>query len=363
MLLANYKDLNPEEFKIKLVVIAGVDCVLIIPEIDAHWNMESLIYRSSVWTAEGYPVSLSFKKFFNWEEQIQLVPIPTNLADCDFPEKIDGSCLIVSKFNGQLIIRTRGTVDARQLDNGYEIDYLIEKYPSAFDNEMLDEEKYSIIYEWTTPNNRIILDYGEDPSVYLTGIVRHEDYSYLSQDSLNDLAQKWRVKRPKIYHFDSIDDMVKSVEAFDGVEGVCAYFNRGQEIKKVKGLKYLALHRFKSQCTIKNLVDLFFQNKFSNKNEFFSYIESNFDFECAKMSFDSIDQIIDAWDKVEIKIQTIRDWLPYVQGMDRKEAAQKIIERFGPDKVQDIAFSLLDGKNDMEKKYRRLMGNELGIDL
>ena len=57
------------------------------------------------------------------------------------------------------------------------------------------------------------------------------------------------------------------------------------------------------------------------------------------------------------------DWLPYVKEMGRKDAARKIIERFGAERVQDIAFTLLDGRDVMDKQYRRLMGNELGVDL
>jgi hypothetical protein len=37
-------------------------------------------------------------------------------------EKLDGSTLIVSKYNGQYILRTRGTVDASKLANGFELE-------------------------------------------------------------------------------------------------------------------------------------------------------------------------------------------------------------------------------------------------
>ena len=80
--------------------IAGETVVLVHPKhLYANWRKDTLKFRSSVWTEDGFPVSLSFPKFFNWGEFTQIVSLPRNLDQnkCQLVEKMDGSTLIVSK--------------------------------------------------------------------------------------------------------------------------------------------------------------------------------------------------------------------------------------------------------------------------
>ena len=121
---------DPTQFIYRPVTIAGDECVLIIPNhIGVKWTKQNLMFRSSIWKinseADWTPVSLSFKKFFNWDEQPDLDYTPFSLAangGCQILEKCDGSTLIVSKYKGELIIRTRGTADASFMENGHELE-------------------------------------------------------------------------------------------------------------------------------------------------------------------------------------------------------------------------------------------------
>ena len=119
-----------ENFMVHPHFIGDHEVVLVQPvHIGARWRKDTMIFRSSVWDMEGNPVSLSFKKFFNYGEQPALAPIPPSLHGAELLEKLDGSTLLFSRYKGHTVIRTRGTVDARKQENGYEIDYLIQKYP------------------------------------------------------------------------------------------------------------------------------------------------------------------------------------------------------------------------------------------
>ena len=102
-------------------VVAGETVFLVQPQhIGAKWSRDTLHFRSSVWNEKGELVSASFPKFFNNGESPDLYPNPESFSDWVTPEKIDGSTLIVSKYKGQLIVRTRGTLDATRLDkNGH----------------------------------------------------------------------------------------------------------------------------------------------------------------------------------------------------------------------------------------------------
>jgi hypothetical protein len=192
------------------------ECYLVQPiHIGATWTKENLIYRSSLWDKDGHPVSLSFKKFFNYDEKPDIFPAPSDLKNAKLMEKLDGSTLIFSRYKGHTVIRTRGTVDARKQENGYEIDYLLQKY-SAF-AKMLNESNFdtfseSFIFEWLSPTNRIVLNYGDEPDMVLTAIIDHDDYSYASQDTLDSFAKMWNLRRPRTFSYNSVEEMKSAVE-------------------------------------------------------------------------------------------------------------------------------------------------------
>ena len=345
---------NIELFNAASHMIGDEECFLVIPQhIGCKWNKQNMIFRSSVWNSEGELISAGFKKFFNWGEQPDLVRHPDNMKKVSMPEKMDGSCLIVSKYKGHLIIRTRGTVDARNMQNGFEIDELVEKYPKAFSFE--DETAgFSRLFEWTTPNNRIVIDYGDSPDIYFIGKINHADYSYAKQDVLDAEAVRMGVRRPRMYSFGDIPDMIRAVHDFKGKEGIVVYFDNDQECRKLKGVEYLTKHSFKSNCSFDAVLDMFIAEKYPSYSEFEKSIVETFDFECFEMSRGFVSRICDAYresvkilDHMKTFVDNIRD-IP-----TRKEQALKIIGAYGKTNRSSFAFILLDNKpvtDDMIKK-------------
>ena len=115
-------------------IIGGEQVVLVVPQYaGTTWTPDNIIFRSSIWDMDGNPVSLSYKKFFNYDESPTIDPAPESLAGTSALEKIDGSTCIVSDWRKNRIIRTRGTVSAITLENGHEYFYLAnEKYKTRY---------------------------------------------------------------------------------------------------------------------------------------------------------------------------------------------------------------------------------------
>jgi hypothetical protein len=336
--------------------VAGEICWLVQPQhIGCTWTTDNLHFRSSMWNINGELISASFKKFFNLTEKPNLIPDPTDTSKMNLLEKIDGSTLVVSKYKGSLITRTRGTFDAHDLDNGDEIEELKVRYPLAFDNMYLNSEEMTFLYEWVTPRNKIVLDYG-GLDIYLIGVVYHHDYSYMHQDDLNRFSEFIKVKRPKVYNFNSMNELVTAVQAFKGVEGIVAYFNDDQDMKKIKGIEYLALHRFKSNCNTESILDTFLSYDMPDYGEFMKKIEDQFDFECAQMSLPYISSTIDAW-KVVQKIEAgMNEYVEKIKSLpSRKEQAIAINNSYGKTARSGYVFSLLDGKEFNKETYKKLM--------
>ena len=340
--------IDKEEFEMRSFALNGEKLTLVFPkQIGAHWNKYNMIFRSSVWNEAGEPVSLGFKKFFNFTEHPELTPEPTSVKKASVIEKIDGSLLIVSKYKGHLITRTRGTMDATKMEkNGHEVALLKEKYPKAFDNELLDKG-FTLLYEWVSPLNIIVLPYLE-MDIKLIGMIDHHDYSYADQKTLDELAIDLGVTRPKTYQFKDITDVTKAVEAFVGTEGVCLYFNEDQDIKKIKGLDYLARHRFKEKCNFESILDLFINEKCPDYTTFLAKLVKDFDHECMLMAQPYASQIINAYEEV-VKLQQHMERFvaPYKADKTRearKTAAKHIIQAYGNTNRASFAFALLDGK-------------------
>lgn len=352
---------NSDQFNLKDCVIAGDECILVTPKgIDVDWDDENKIFRSSIWRkSDMHPISLGFKKFTNMGEKPSFEP-NDNDTDLEFMRKIDGSLLIVSKYKGELIIRTRGTIDATQLPNGHEIAVLKEKYPRAFDNMWLTSENYSLLFEWTTPTNRIVLKESEEPTLWLIGIVIHKEadadpflmfmgitqnsYRYFTQFDLDQQAIFFNTPRPERYKlsFENVTEYLKDKES---IEGVVIYSNNGQTLKKVKTPRYLYMHRvFTGVKNVNHLFDLFVEYGQPQRENFEALLATNFDWELVVALKSLLDELYDKIRLITYKMMQISVYLnnPDFTALDRKEKAAKILEYFTD--CSGIAFAILDGK-------------------
>lgn len=270
---------EPEKFLFKDCTIGGTDCVLITPanSIMPIWNAENSVYRSSIWRKDnGELASAGYRKFVNYGEQKKFEPVDALNTDFTAIEKIDGSCLICSKYNGEYIFRTRGTTTLKVFENSAEIDVLVEKYNIK---QLIDDltEKYgavSLLFEWVTPSNIICIRYSE-PDLYLTGIVKHKDYSYFQQDTLDEIASEYNLIRPRRYTFDgitSLTDLAADIyDTFVAKEGIVCYFEDGQVLKKMKSNWYLFLHRARTTLSSnKHIIEWMFENGILSYDAFFN---------------------------------------------------------------------------------------------
>jgi hypothetical protein len=338
-----------ENFHVLERSVSNETVYLVFPRPGVVWDQNNLVYRSSVWTKDGELISASFKKFFNWDEQPNINPKPVSLSGCRLIEKIDGSTLIISKFKNNLIIRTRGSIDVSGCENSNEIEIFKTLYPKVFEIE----EGSSYIFEWVSPTNRIVLKY-EKPELYLTANIDHLDYSMLSQEKLDDLAIELEVNRPKIFKFSSLEDMFASVKEFKGIEGICVYYNHDQNIRKVKSIKYLTLHRFKFDLSLENVLEMFLRFERPKYNEFLSKIAQEFDWECIEFVQSYVSKICDATIEVNKILDSMRAFANSVKSFSRKEAAEKIISAYGKTSRSSYVFNFFDGREINNEGLKKL---------
>lgn len=366
------------QFMVHQHIVNGEVMHLVQPQhIGAKWSQDNKIFRSSLWNDAGESVSLSFPKFTNWGENPDNFPVPTTLKDTICTEKIDGSLLIVSKYNGNYILRTRGTVDATELEkNGDEIEIFkstilpqlqatarINGHKSSLD-PVPDTWPCSVLFEWVSPKQKIILSYGDTPAWYLVGIVNHDDYSLEIQTVLDDIARFWAWKRPVTHTFPDVQELQLSVDEWKGKEGVVVYSKDGQALHKCKSSWYLALHRMKEEFgSVERLVDNWIIWGMPDYQKTEELIVNQFDYELFQSIRGDVSRICDAWKNV-IKIEAGMN--TFIRGTilslgdpkDKKARGQmalKVLAAYGNTNRANFIFKLMDGRPLDKDDYKKLL--------
>lgn len=330
--------IDPEEFIIRKVQIAGEDCTFIVPQPNFFdWREDVLHLRSSIWNSQGELISGSYKKFFNFEEKPAIRPFNENLGFNAY-DKLDGSTLIISTYKGELIARTRGTICLDNMANGDELKIFQMRYPGFFD-VLKDHSDNTFLFEWTSPRNKIILDYGKVPEIYLTSIVDNKTYTFWEQDRVEQFASELGLKRPVKFPVSNLSEFITFIERRTDIEGICLYYNNDQDIRKIKSLYYLKLHSFKSNLSPKALIDLYIEWGQPKEEVMLDRIEREFDFECATMAQSVTRDVFPYIKEIENKIEIIGLFVAEHQHLEQKEFAIKLQNTFSKD-LTSFGFSL-----------------------
>ncbi len=351
------------QFDFKEMEIERHPCVLVTPkEMGVDWNKDNLILRSLIYRKKDYlPVSLSWPKFFNYTEQPGLYPNPDNfdISKSYIDEKIDGSTLIVSRYRGKYIIRTRGTFDVCCLPNYLELaSTLREELERATNNKWVDSEGVTLLFEWQSVDNIIIIR-PQKSQLFLIGAINMADYSIKSVKELEEISAAINIPRPKQFKFGSIKEIIDTCKSLKGQEGYVFSYNNNQNRVKLKGDWYLKLHRMKSAISsFNNLMDLYFDLDYPTQSSFFKYIEDTFDYELAKVAEPNIIQIDNIYTKAKYFELSILGWVErncLFCHLSKKDAAMKILEKYSKDGLDSYAFFIhKQGKLD-KKMFRKLM--------
>ena len=193
------------------------------------WDEVTLMCRGLVTDDTGDIVATPFQKFFNIEEG-KFEPT----EKFEVYEKMDGSLGIVFWYRGQWVVATRGSFTSDQANKAREI---LRKY-----NTDIMFRHLTFCFEIIYPENRIVLDYGNDEKLVLLGTFdkngKEMDVEIWSQWGF-DVVKKY----DGIKDYKQLKEMVKNDQ-----EGFVVKFSNGDRIK-VKGVEYLRLHKIMTNVT------------------------------------------------------------------------------------------------------------------
>lgn len=249
------------------------------------WDEVTLMCRGLVTDDKGNIVARPFKKFFNIEEGKY-----TPTKDFEVYEKMDGSLGIVFNYNLEWIFATRGSFTSDQAIKAKEIFY--KKY-----NDLLLSRSNTYLFEIIYPENRIVVDYGNEEKLVMLGEIHTESGEELDVMFNVDLGFDVVKRYSSITDYKQLKAMVQ-----DDQEGFIVRFSNGDRIK-IKGAEYLRLHKIMTNMSttaiwecLKNGDDIEtilkdVPDEFYNKIKDYKYdLQAVFDFEkrFIKWEFESI---------------------------------------------------------------------------
>lgn len=289
-----------------------------------EWDDLTLMCRGLVTDNEGFVVSRPFPKFFNWGEP--LAPSDTSLPFWAY-EKMDGTLIIVGKYEDELIVSTKGSFTtwhsevAREMLAGFE-----------------PLKGCTFIFELIHPQNRIVVDYGDYEGCVLLGAVENETgLDHFQPDIVADQVAWWGdVVRPHKLNLSQTLASVKDPENGENHEGfVLVYPNSdGPSVRvKLKFAQYVQLHSILTRLNnvsiweavrnnqLEALLDVIPDEMYDKINDYASQLEIE-------------------WAKI-MAAHTTYAATAEVAWATRKEQAAYIMANA---EYPALAFSLLDGK-------------------
>jgi len=214
------------------------------------WDEVTMQARGLITRSDGTIVAKPFKKFMNYEEHQE--PIP--LEPFKVTEKMDGSLGILYFADGMPSIATRGSFTSSQAERATQI--LYQKYPD-FIPSLQQWPYYTLLFEIIFKENRIVVDYGQMEDLVLLTIIHTETGE--EYDIHHPIWRKmWPF--PLVKHYDGITDIavLKSMEE-ENREGFVIHFESGLRLK-CKFSEYVRLHRLITQVNARVIWDLLRNN-------------------------------------------------------------------------------------------------------
>ena len=209
------------------------------------WNNITRKARGIVLDQDGEVVQFCFEKFFNYNEPeaytdlaVRKISYEDLFQNSNIFEKIDGSLIKITKHSKYgLVITSKGSFGSDQVAMAKEI---LKENPEYVDALI---ENYTYLFELIHPQNRIVVDYGEEKDLKLLGVISDEG---VEMPSKMFIEKDFPFKKAS-----AIKDLDEYMNR-DNVEGVVLVYNDLFRVK-MKTEKYVELHRIVTNWTEKKV--------------------------------------------------------------------------------------------------------------
>lgn len=319
-----------------------------------HWDEITLACRGLIVDTEASKVIvIPFPKFFNYEEVPASVPWSTS-DYVHVQDKMDGSLGILFNFKGEWLLATRGSFTSDQAIKGLKI--IKEKFHLAS-----FQREYAYLVEIIYPENRIVIDYGEEKITFL-GVVKNFHFGFEGHEANYEMPWVTALAILKSCGIKS-EDIVKTKQVFElgpelyralkdlnttNEEGFVLRFFPSNFRCKIKFEDYITLHRILTNVSSydiwENLMKFGMLPEAMLKDvpdEFYKWVK------------EMEDSIVENYAETEMRHKLVASRFSHIE--NQKEYALKVLEYSkGHDFNASILFCMKNGKDYTEKIWRMI---------
>lgn len=221
------------EVKFKEETVGGVDLVIPVYMVadNEFWKIPmALECRGHAFRKDtGELVSMAFHKFFNLNEKEDY--LEKNVFDGDrmfeVLEKRDGSMITAVLIDDKVYFKTKKSFysDVAILANELATENVLNV------TEDLLKSNFSPIWEFTHPDWKIVVDYGNKPTWRLLAVRCMRDGTYWDWQQIRELCSLYRVECITKVDIKNIDMLKDNVKNMVGQEGYVVAFEDGFRVK------------------------------------------------------------------------------------------------------------------------------------
>lgn len=190
-------------------------------------------------------VSWPFEKFFNLHENPMTMEL--DLSDpLEIQDKMDGSLISTMYMVGEsrVWLKSKGSLFSEQAMAAMR---LLEtkryEYLRYFIDALVMTMDYTVIMEYTAPDNRIVVGYDE-PALTVLAIRDNHTGAYIPLDTYAEHEASEFFVRDITREVEDVNSFVESIKDLQGLEGYIIKLKTGQRVK-IKSEWYLKLHHIK----------------------------------------------------------------------------------------------------------------------
>lgn len=309
------------------------------------FDILSMECRGLILSRPNYKIlSRGFKRFWNYEQDPNKQNFDISKSTCY--EKIDGTYISLYYDGKQWQISTRGTAFAEgnvgvSNETFRKMFLKILKKPLNHVAKQYFNTNNTYIFELVGCKNRIVTPYAHN-DLYLLTIVTNHTGKEANINSIRGIATKLNIKVPKIYEFNNVEHIMKSMKHLPTLnEGYVLYDPRSNWRIKIKNPSYLAAAHLRENGVVhpKRIALLVMSNDY---NEYLSYFPND------KKLFEPY---IKAYNNMIKDIKTL--WNKYCRIKNQKEFALAIQDC----PAKSILFSMKNQHITISDVIDKMTGN------
>lgn len=291
-------------------------------------------------------VSMPMEKFWNLNENPATMDLDLSTV-VHVWDKLDGSLISTYMCGDALYLKSKGSLHSDHATAAMAWLALEPEFHAAV--EELALSNYTVNFEWTSPDFRIVIGY-EGPALRVLNVRNNEDGSYLPAEQVAFLFDPWVVEE---VHVDDPVQFVAEIPEMTNIEGYVIQLASDQLVK-IKTSWYLSLHRTKDTIN-------------SPRRLFEAVLDEASD-DLRSLFFDdpqAIQMIADmeafVADKFNHMVDTVERFYERNKGMTRKEYAILGQQEFKGTFYFKLVMEKYIGREFSYKEFMKSKWKELGL--